>query len=94
MLDREPIALQCSLLSAQACGVTSVQDYRQHEDPSVTPSLQRQQASSHSDADAASDNSRSSSQQHASTSQVCAGLTPRPRPACDHSLGGNVSCAE
>ena len=30
MLDYEPLALQCSLLSAQASGLTSVQDHRCH----------------------------------------------------------------
>lgn len=77
MLDREPIALQCSLLSAQACGLTYVQDYRHHEAPDVIPSKQHQRESSQSNADA-SDSSQSGSQQHASTSQVCLGWTLNP----------------
>lgn len=31
MLDYEPLALQCALLSAKASGLTSVEDYRLHE---------------------------------------------------------------
>lgn len=45
MLDREPIALQCSLLSAQACGLQSVQDYTQHGQSEATPGHQHQQPS-------------------------------------------------
>ena len=36
MLDYEPLALQCALLSAEASGLTSVQDYRQHQQVGVT----------------------------------------------------------
>ena len=45
MLDREPVALQCSLLSAQACGLQSVQDYTQHGQSEATPGHQHQQPS-------------------------------------------------
>lgn len=63
MLDREPIALQCSLLSAQACGVVSVQDYTQHAEPEAASSSQHQSLPSQPDSD-----------QQASTSQVCQAL--------------------
>ena len=43
MLDREAIALQCSLLSAQACGVDSVEDYMRHPSPLADTSKQEQQ---------------------------------------------------
>lgn len=45
MLDREAIALQCSLLSAQACGLDSVQDYMLHPSPLADTSKQEQQLS-------------------------------------------------
>ena len=44
MLDREAIALQCSLLSAQACGLESVQDYLLHPSPLADASKQEQQS--------------------------------------------------
>ena len=43
MLDREPIALQCSLLSAQACGLESVEDYRLHPTPLAVQVVSNQQ---------------------------------------------------
>ena len=43
MLDREAIALQCSLLSAQACGLESVEDYLLHPSPLANTSKQEQQ---------------------------------------------------
>lgn len=44
MLDREAIALQCSLLSAQACGLESVQDHRLHLSPLADTGQQDQQS--------------------------------------------------
>ena len=44
MLDREAIALQCSLLSAQACGLDSVEDYMLHPSPLADTSKQEQQS--------------------------------------------------
>lgn len=44
MLDREAIALQCSLLSAQACGLESVEDYRLHPSPLANPQQPKQQS--------------------------------------------------
>ena len=43
MLDREAIALQCSLLSAQACGLSSVEDYRLHPSPLAASQQPNQQ---------------------------------------------------
>ncbi len=56
MLDREPIALQCSLLSAQACGVASVQDYTQHAEPEAASSSQHQSLPSQPGSDVVQDN--------------------------------------
>lgn len=47
MLDREAIALQCSLLSAQACGLDSVEDYLLHPSPLADTSKQEQQSLGH-----------------------------------------------
>ena len=44
MLDREAIALQCSLLSAQACGLDSVEDHMLHPSPLADTSKQEQQS--------------------------------------------------
>ena len=43
MLDYEPLALQCALLSAEASGLTSVQDHRRHQQscpPAAAPTGQ------------------------------------------------------
>ena len=79
MLDREPIALQCSLLSAQACGVASVQDYTQHAEPEADSSSQHQSLPSQPGSKVAQDSTsgdaapdyRSNTKQQASDSQVC-----------------------
>ena len=81
MLDREPIALQCSLLSAQACGVVSVQDYTQHAEPEAASSSQHQSSPSQAGSDVAQDSAsgldnaapdcRSTANQQASFPQVC-----------------------
>lgn len=41
MLDYEPLALQCALLSAKASGLISVQDYRLHETNPSSASIQQ-----------------------------------------------------
>jgi hypothetical protein len=79
MLDREPIALQCSLLSAQACGVASVQDYTQHAEPEAASGSQHQSLPSQTGSDIAQDSTsgdaapdcQSTTNQQASVSQVC-----------------------
>ncbi|DBA88783.1 TPA: hypothetical protein ACH3X1_004199 [Trebouxia sp. C0004] len=79
MLDREPIALQCSLLSAQACGVMSVQDYTQHVEPEAASSSQHQSLPSQNGSDIAQDSTSvdaatdcsSTTNQQAPFSQVC-----------------------
>lgn len=48
MLDREAIALQCSLLSAQACGLDSVEDHNLHPSPLANAGEQGQQAAGQS----------------------------------------------
>ena len=40
MLDWEHVALECALLSAQACGIASVEDYRQYQRPEKEPCQQ------------------------------------------------------
>ena len=47
MLDREAIALQCSLLSAQACGLDSVENYMLHPSPLADTSKQEHQPLGH-----------------------------------------------
>ena len=83
MLDREPIALQCSLLSAQACGVVSVQDYTRHAEPDAASSSQHQSLPSQPGSDVAQDSTsgdaapdcQSTTNQQASISQVCQALS-------------------
>ncbi len=83
MLDREPIALQCSLLSAQACGVASVQNYTQHAEPEAASGSQHQSLPSQSGSDMAQDStsenaapdSQSTTDQQASVSQVCQAMS-------------------
>jgi len=78
LLDREPIALQCSLLSAQACGVVSVQDYTRHAEPDAASSRQHQLLPSQAGSDVAQDSTSrdaapdcsSTTNQQASLSQV------------------------
>ena len=41
MLDRDHIALQCALLSAQAYGIAAVEDYRHYQRPEATQSRQQ-----------------------------------------------------
>ncbi|KAL0031958.1 hypothetical protein WJX79_008528 [Trebouxia sp. C0005] len=81
MLDREPIALQCSLLSAQACGVVSVQDYTQHAEPEAASSSQHQSLPSQPDSD-----------QQASTSQVSAQHFDWGDPSCQGNYDVALAC--
>ena len=79
MLDREPIALQCSLLSAQACGVASVQEYTRHAEPEAASSSQHQSLPSQTGSNTAQDSTcgdvppdcSSNTDQQALFSQVC-----------------------
>ena len=78
MLDRECIALQCSLLSAQACGVASVQEYTRHAEPEAASS-QHQSLPSQTGSNTAQDGTSgdvapdctSNTDQQALFSQVC-----------------------
>lgn len=88
MLDREPIALQCSLLSAQACGVASVQDYTQHAEPEAASSSQHHSLPSQPGSKLAEDSTsgdaapdcQSTADQQASISQVCQAVASNMYP--------------
>ena len=83
MLDYEPLALQCALLSAEASGLTSVQDHRQHQQP--CPPAAAQAGPEHSCAPAASRAEHDQSardgtplvQQHFGSSQALEHLRPQ-----------------
>lgn len=102
MLDREPIALQCSLLSAQACGVASVQDYTQHAEPEAASSSQHQSSPSQAGSDVAQDSAsgldnaapdcRSTANQQASFPQVSAQHFDWGDPSCQGEYDVALAC--
>lgn len=94
MLDREPVALQCSLLSAQACGLQSVQDYTQHGQSEATPGHQHQQPSDWKGASVLPEGSNSHAAQSAKAGllQVHAELFDWSSPSSQASYDVALAC--
>ena len=76
MLDYEPMALQCSLLSAEASSLTSVQDYKHHGADATPSSAELQQPAMPQQV-----SEKSSRSQAGSSSRVDCQVTPH-NPLC------------